>query len=440
MGTIVAALEQAGIPTASVVNERMDERFMAGVLQSGYPDIAHVLVNENQLYTKDTGQKLADVIYPNVVAGLTAWKPEYLKQTGDKWVPTQSEFSFEGATYEAALEAMNKNYLSDMFWGDGLPLLPPTQEKVDWLLTGTPLPKDTVIGKWGPSSAEFTVEKIAINAAMAGARPEYMPVILAAMESITSVKWENQTFVMKSPVPLIVVNGPMAAEIGLNSGSGVFGPNPLYPANASIGRAINLSMRNIGGSGRGFAPSNLAGNPGSYAGVVIAEAEDIMALGKGWDPLHVQLGYKADQNIVTVLGIESMDMSISGGFPNAMHYPAPNTNNWPATTEAFQKRTAGVLVVPELTMVLESGLVDDPRVKEKGYTSGLTKEALAEMLYKQARIPRDEFNALFLTGPDGKPIEAKGSMKDLLATLGEKDSVPIGAGPDNFLVLAAGGH
>lgn len=441
MGTIIAELEKAGIPTSSVYAESNETRLMAGVLGGGVPDVPYTLVDEQLLYTPEGGKKVAAATYKTVVDGLTKWQPKDLKLSGSKWVPVQNELTYTGATYEEALANFNDSYLSEWYWGDGLPLVPPTREKVDAILAASPLPATEVIGKWGPASAEYTVEKIAINAAMAGARPEYFPVILAAMQAITSQKWQNQTNVMKSPVPLIIVNGPVAAQINLNSGSNVLGPNPAHPANGVIGRAVHLAMVNIGNNGRGLLPSYLMGSPGGYTSIVVAEAEDILALiPKGWDPLNVQLGFKKGSNVVTVLGVNQIDEDINGAYQALPSYPAPDTTIWPAKKETFEAQVAGVVLVTELKFALEGGLVDDSRVKEKGYGNGVTKADIAKMMYEQARIPRAEFNKLMLTGADGKPKEPAGFIAELLGTLKEGDPVPIAASPKNFLVLAAGGH
>jgi hypothetical protein len=112
-----------------------------------------------------------------------------------------------------------------------------------------------VIGTWEPSNAEFTLEKIAVVSAMAGAKPEYMPVIVAALKAITSVPWDAYFPVMRAPVPLVIANGPYARKIGINSSSNAFAPNPKYSANGAIGRAINLALEAIPGNGRGIKPS-----------------------------------------------------------------------------------------------------------------------------------------------------------------------------------------
>ncbi len=429
MGSIAAELEKAGIPTVATINERHTTRFMANVLpKGGFADYPFIAFPEAQLMTEGGAKKSAEQAVSTVVAGLTTWKPPFLKKDGKLWKPAQEELTFSGATYQEALEKFNQSFLQDMYWGDGLPLLPPTREKVDALLKGSPVPADTVIGKWGPATANYTAEKIAINAAMAGARPEYMPVIIAAMQAILSQKYDAYSSVMKSAVPLVVVNGPVAAQIGLNSSSDAFGPNPKYPAGATIGRAIMLSMRNIGGPGKGLLPSNLAGSPAAYAGMVVAEAEDLEALLKGWEPLNVQLGMAPGTNAVTVLGVDQMDMSLTGSYPNAAAYVAPDKNAWPSTKAAFEKRTAGVVVMSSMALVVD------------GITKGVTKADIQKAMYEKARIPQDEFKRVVLTDEDGKATEPAGFVKELLASLKPGEPVPVAASPKNFLVIASGGH
>jgi hypothetical protein len=428
MGSIAVELEKLGIPTVTLYNERHETRFMGTVLAKGFADYPAKNFVEIDTLTEEGVLALAPQAFDFLVAGLTTWAPPYLEKQGDLWVPTESEFIFTGAAYAEALENMNEAFLADLRWGDGLPLVPATRERVDALLAGTDLAPDTVIGTWGPTGAQFTVEKIAINAAMAGAQPEYMPVILAALQAITSVRWDSYGPVMKSPVPLVIVNGPVAKQIGLNSSANAFGPNPKYPAGATIGRAISLAMHNIPGNGRGLLPSNLAGNPAMYAGMVIAEAEETEALAEGWDPLNVQLGYAPGTNTVTVLGVDQMDMSISGFVANVAAYVAPDKNIWPSSAEAFDQRVAGVVAVSEMMLITD------------GMMKGITKADIQEEMYEKARIPVDEFMTLVLTAEDGSAVEPNAFIRELIGGLAPGEGVPVAAAPDKFLVVATGGH
>lgn len=308
-------------------------------------------------------------------------------------------------------------------------MVPPTRDRVNALLKGTPLSAETVLGTWGPSNADFTVEKVAVVAAMAGAKPGYMPVIIAALKAITSVRWDAYFPVMRAPVPLVIVNGSYAGKIGINSSANAFGPNPKYHANGPIGRAINLALSAVPGNGRGIKPSNLAGNPAAYAGMVIAEAEDVASLVPGWDPVSVQLGYPAGANLVTVLGIEQMDMSVSGTISNLAARIGPGKEIWPRNRKAWEAQYAGALVISEMQSMTE------------GLMGGKKKADYAQELWDTVRFPVDRFKSLVLTDEFGKPVEPNDFVKSLLAEPEVlKKGVPVAAGPDRFLVIVTGGH
>ena len=127
-------------------------------------------------------------------------------------------------------------------WGDGLPLWPATRERVDWILRGTPRPREHVLGKFPPRGGVTTVETCAIALAMAGGRPEYLPVLIAAVEAFLDPESSSEQLqaTSGSAFPVVIVNGPIAKQIRLNSGFGCLGPDPQRPAGASIGRALRL--------------------------------------------------------------------------------------------------------------------------------------------------------------------------------------------------------
>lgn len=427
MGSISIKLEQAGIPTVATVVERQTARFLGAVTSLGYIDYPAMYFDEIQTLTKAGAEKAAEQAVDFVVNGLTKWQPEYMKKDGKVWTPIQPTLTYTGTTYAEALDKFNSSFLTEWQWGDGLPLVPPTKEKVDALMKMAPYTPTLTLGNWGPTYADFTVEKVAVNAVMAGAKPEQFPVIVAAMQAITSVKWDNYFAVMKSAVPLVVVNGPIIKQIGLNDSSNVFGPSALHSANAAIGRAIMMSMRNIGNNGKGMEPSNLAGNPAAFAGLVIAEEEEILALAKGWEPLNVQLGAKPGTNSVTVLGIDQMNFSISGTAANAASFVAPEKGNWPSTKEAWESSTTGVLVMSPMMIITE------------GIDKGVTKADIQEEMFEGSKITQERFKELVLTDEAGAAVEAKGFVKDMLAGLKKDEKVSMAAKPDQFLVVACGG-
>jgi hypothetical protein len=179
-------------------------------------------------------------------------------------------------------------------WTDFMPIVLPTEERVEAMLKGTRHPPDKVVGRLRPTALrelwEFTVEKVAVNAVMAGARPEYFPVILALAASGVSARSSSTN----SFATISVVNGPIRNEIGMNSGIGVMGP--YNHANATIGRAYGLLSQNLqGGSVPGDTYMGSLGNWLAYT-AAMPEAEERSP----WQPLHVQQGFKPTDSVATV--------------------------------------------------------------------------------------------------------------------------------------------
>jgi hypothetical protein len=191
-------------------------------------------------------------------------------------------------------------FMFDQGFSDGLPLVPPTPERVLRMLSGTRRDPQDVLGAMPPNMGEVTVEKVAINAVMAGGRPEYLPVILTALEAVLSDAY-NIHGVMATTMgasPVIVVNGPIRERIGMNMKLGALGQGNR--ANATIGRAVRLAIRNIGGARPGGTERSTLGNPMKFT-MCFAEHEERSP----WEPLHVERGFDADDSVVTVFTMTS---------------------------------------------------------------------------------------------------------------------------------------
>ena len=212
------------------------------------------------------------------------------------------EADIQGLSFERTtprlLEADTEDNLHRLFdenrWTDCLPVVLPTEERVEAMLRGASHPRDKIVGRLRPTvfreSWEFTVEKVAVNAVMAGARPEYFPVILALAASGITARSSSTT----SFAAITIVNGPIRNEIKMNSGIGAMGP--YNHANATIGRAYGLLSQNLqGGSVPGETYMGSSGNWYAYT-AVLPEAEERSP----WQPLHVQKGFKATESIATV--------------------------------------------------------------------------------------------------------------------------------------------
>lgn len=186
-------------------------------------------------------------------------------------------------------------FLFDQGFSDGLPLVPPTPERVLRMLGGTRRDPQEVVAEIPPNMAPATVEKIAVNAVMAGCRPEYLPVVLAAVEAVCTDEF-NIHGVMATTMsasPVIVVNGPVRQRIGMNMGLGALGQGNR--ANATIGRAVRLAVRNLGGARPGGTERSTLGNPMKFT-MCFAEWEERHP----WQPLHVERGFAPEDSVVTV--------------------------------------------------------------------------------------------------------------------------------------------
>jgi hypothetical protein len=185
-------------------------------------------------------------------------------------------------------------------WTDGLPVVPPTPERVLRMLQGTTRPAGEVLGQMPPDLVPCTVEKVAINAVMAGCKPEYMPVLIAAVEAalVDEFGLHGVLCTTMFATPLILVNGPIARQIGMNSGINALGQGNR--ANATIGRALQLVVRNVGGGRPGEIDRATLGTPGKYT-FCFAEAED-----SDWLPLAAERGIEKGRSAVTLFAAEGV--------------------------------------------------------------------------------------------------------------------------------------
>jgi len=183
---------------------------------------------------------------------------------------------------------------------DGLPAVPPTAARVAAAVAASGRPRDELVAEMPPNFGRATVERIAVNAVMAGCRPEYLPVVLAAVEAVCDDRFclLGVSGTTDAVAPLVIVNGPIRRALDINSGAGVFGPG--WRANATIGRALRLCWVNIGGAQPGVISMSTFGGPGRYT-YCIGENEEASP----WEPLHVEHGFEPGDSTVAVLAAEA---------------------------------------------------------------------------------------------------------------------------------------
>jgi hypothetical protein len=183
---------------------------------------------------------------------------------------------------------------------DGLPIIPPTEERVAAMLSGINERRDSTLGTLVPGETDATIEKLAVNAVMAGCYPEHFPVVVAAMRAMFAPVFNllNVQTTTHPCAPLVIVSGPVARKLGVNGGAGVLGPG--FVANAAIGRAVRLALMNVGCAYPGDRDRSTHGSPAKYS---YCMAENIAET--PWPEFHTSLGFDQGESVVTVMAAEA---------------------------------------------------------------------------------------------------------------------------------------
>ncbi len=251
-------------------------------------------------------------VIPEIEAGIAAAMDDVFEAltsplSPEEKSPGQQTGKTPRIAFKGSLQEVNR-FFYRKGWGDGLPIIPPTEEAVAEMLKGTDFPPDHVVAKIIPRKGKATIEKIAVNAVMAGALPTHMPVLIATVEAFADPKARFDTFEVStgSWAPSLTINGPIRRDIHLNCSSGSLSPGDI--ANSAIGRAVGLIVKNIGGARKAIEDMGVIGNPGKYS-LVIGEDEEASP----WEPLSVERGFKKEDNTVTVFFPNTFIQSVPGG-------------------------------------------------------------------------------------------------------------------------------
>ncbi|HEU5191004.1 MAG TPA: hypothetical protein VFX14_15065 [Methylomirabilota bacterium] len=254
---------------------------------------------------------------------------------------------------------------------DGLPVIPPTRERVERMLGGTARDRAELVGEVPPNYGRATVEKVAINAVMAGCRADYLPVVLAAVEAACDPAFalHGMSTSTHFSAPLIVVNGPIRGRIGMNCSFGVFGPG--FRANATIGRALRLIMINLGGAKPGETSMSTFGHPGRYT-YCIGEFEEASP----WPALSVERGVPAGQSAVTLF---------AGEAPHGISDHASRTARELAGSIGWSM--SGLWNIKHFPLYSHTMLVVGPEHARTLAEEGWSKEDLKRHLHETVRLP-----------------------------------------------------
>jgi len=307
------------------------------------------------------------------------------------------------------IEVQNPEQVVEAFyekgWTDGLPVVPPTEEKVLAFLSAAGLAPDEILGAIPERNRVFTAEKVAINAVMAGCLPEYFPVVVAAVRGISRPEFGLHGVCASTAGSsiLMVVNGPVAIACGMNSGQNLMGPGNR--ANATMGRALRLVLYNL--AGREFDRSTL-GHPGKYT-YCISENE-----AASWEPLHVMRGFQKEMSAVTVFAAEGPNQ-----VQNHVALKPENILN----TMADRMRALGSF---NMGGDCECAVVICPEHYETLMKDGWSKKRVREYLFENACRPLADLKK---GGLNESPLE-KGDAEKMVRAV---------SSPEHILLIMAGG-
>lgn len=395
-----------GIPAIPIVTRRFVELATTSAFKKGIPNL-HITYTPHPI--SDRSAELSNTylngddpvsgkpMLKEIVEGLTKPLTRDDQKTG--FMEREKRPRFLKSDTPENLQRM----FQDKMWTDGLPVVLPTEARVKAMLKGTSHKPDEIVGVMRPSPPheawQYTVEMVAINAVMAGARPEYLPVILAiASTGVTSLFSSTSSFAR-----MVVVNGPVRDEIGMNASVGALGP--FNHANATIGRAWGLISRNLGGSGTpGSTYLGSQGNPLNYNSLCFPEGEE--TLPEGWKPLHVQKGFNKDDSVVSIFS--------GWSFNDITWYsPLPQQEvikEWLSHFFSFGVNRA--------TLILDPIVAND--LKTNGFDS---KEKFSKWLEKNSTTP----GWLYWSTHTEELKKAKQGIEPYASylKLGDKDEVPV---------------
>jgi hypothetical protein len=310
------------------------------------------------------------------------------------------------------------DYCYEKGWTDGLPVYPPTEEALQAMLRYTDRGRHEVIAEIPPRNGAATVEKIAINAIMTGCRPEYLPVLIAAVEAIVEPQYNlyGRQTTTHPGAHLLIVHGPLRKELEVNCRQNVFGHG--FRANATLGRALRLIMINIGGNKAGVTDMATHGHPGKYS-YCIGEDEE----GSPWAPFHVDRGLALETSAVTVMCAEA---------PHNINDMVSKTPHLFLGSAASTMSSLGSNTLYTSGNQSEHMLVMTSETARWFVEHGWSKADVQMYLFEKARKPVREMR--------NRGHWEVTPLPNFVDTKNDDSLVPITGRPQDILVLVAGGQ
>jgi hypothetical protein len=322
-------------------------------------------------------------------------------------------------THEAADLAAFIDMAYERGWTDGLPVYPPTDDLVEAMLAYVGRDPAEVIGIVPPGEGIATVEKVAINAVMAGCRPEYLPIVITALEALLDPAFEllRVQATTAGPAPLTIISGPVVKQLGFNYGAGAFTGTGHRP-NSTIGRAIRLILWNIGYARPGQMSQATQGHPGRYAYLVAERPPDD---GNPWEPFHVTNGLQPEDNAVSV-------------FPSVTHYqitPAIGTQTFENSVFVI---TDSICHLGNFRAATQKLLVLNPQAVQILNDAGWSKARFRDYVMQRCVRPVRDIKR---TG--GLSVTYKNHWTKLVDVDDDEALVPSMVGENGLQILVSGG-
>ena len=367
-------MERAGVPSVSVISSGFLKQAEVVARGLGMPDLPiaefpGVPMTDSK---EELRRKVKDVLLPRVIEGLSRPPGTAGAAQGVDAGLAPRDIVFAGTLDEV------QDHFYERFWSDGLPIIPPTLDRIERFLRFTDRDPDEVLGVTPPANRQATVWNVAVNGVMAGCRPEYMPILLAVIEAIVDPAYKVED---AGSTPgwesLIVLSGPIIRELGFNHGQGVMRVGKQ--ANTSVGRFLRLYLRNL--AGFHHAPEGAdKGSIGQSFLVVLPENEDAIA-DIGWQPYSVDRGFVAGENIVTVQSVVAISAPTYSGSDNAVEHAEIIADvigqracgYWTAIGFVYSNWHPLIMLSPAIAKVFAS--------------NGWSKDDIRRYLYENVKIP-----------------------------------------------------
>ena len=362
-------------------------------------------------WDKNQWQKFTGI--ENLGANLVDFKPGCGSKTQDPGMTEILTLRFDTDLLQARkIElAESEDIMEACFergWSDGLPLVPPTPLRVTRMLSSTDRSANEIVGSVPPDNRPCTIEKIAINAVMAGCKPDYLQVVIAALRAALKDEFCMHGLLCTTyfSTPVMIVNGPITKQIGMNSGVNALGQGNR--ANATIGRALQLIVRNVGGGIPGGIDRATLGNPGKYTFCFCEDESDAE-----WPSLSMDRGYTREDSVVNLFAGSGVQPFVDqqSRQPESLAKNLANSLRSVANTRSFGMADAIIVISPEHRRVLRE--------------CGWTKPNLKQALYDELKTP----GADIIRGKDGIAEGMPEKFKDIMLNKFRDDGLHIvGAG------------